>query len=441
MNFSKKNHECHNSKLIIMSKKLALLMLTIFIGLSSFAQKDELKAAEKALKGEDWAKAKASVDQAEGLIANADAKLKAKFHFLKAKAYYEIGKKQPALAADAYDVAAQSFTNLIDFEKESGKAKYTAEAQPLLNALIADVSNKGIKEYQDKDYATAKKTLLQTYNLSKKDTVFLEYAATAAYLDKDFDTSLEHFNTLKELGYTNIATTYSAVNTESNETENFATKAQMDLMVKSGKYKEAKTETSPSKKADIIKNIALILVEKGETDNALSAVKEARAANPDDADLIFTEANIQLKLGNKDAFAALMQEAIQQDPNNASLHFNVGVINQEQGKLEEAKVNYEKAIELDPNYADAYLNMGALVLVKDKELVEEMNKNLSNFKKYDEIKAKQIELYKQAVPYFEKAFGLKKDNLDVVRTLMSMYENLEMDDKYKEMKALWDASK
>ncbi len=422
-------------------KKVVLSIMAISMSLSIFAQKDELKSAEKALKKDDLATAKASVDQAEGLIANADEKLKAKFYFLKAKTYYDIGKKKPALDANAYDIAAKSFTQLIDFEKQIGKPKYTQEAQPLLNALVADVSNKGIKQYQDKDYTSAKTTLFQTYNLSKKDTVFLEYAATAAYLDKDFDTSLEYFNSLKELGYTGIATTYSAMNTESNEEENFGSKAQMDLMVKSGKYKDPKSETSESKKADIIKNIALILVEKGETENAIAAVQEARKANPNDSDLIFTEANIHLKLGNKEEFAALMKEAIKQDPTNPSLHFNVGVINQEQGRLEEAKTNYEKAIELDTNYADAYLNMGALVLEKDKDLVEEMNKNLSNFKKYDEIKERQKDLYKQALPFFEKAHGLKEDNIDVVRTLMSMYENLEMNDKYKEMKALWDASK
>lgn len=422
-------------------KKLVLCMLAVTMSLSIVAQKDELKAAEKAIKKEDFSTAKASVDQAEGLIANADEKLKAKFYFLKAQTYYQLGKKDPSKASSAFDTAAKAFQDLISFEKQIGKQKYTEEAQPMLNALIADVSNKGIKEYQEKDYASAKKTLLDTYNLSKKDTVFLEYAATAAYLDKDYDTSLKHFTTLKELGYTNIATTYSAINTESGEKENFASKSQMDLMVRSGKYKDAKEETSPSKRADIIKNIALILVEKGETQNAISAVQEARKVNPDDCDLILTEGNIHLKLEDKDKFAETMKEAIKCDPENPVLHFNVGVIYQEQGRLEEARTYYESALELDPNYSDAYLNMGALVLEKDKELVEEMNANLSNFKKYDEIKAKQVELYKQALPYFEKAHGLNKDNIDVVRTLMSMYENLEMDDKYKEMKALWDASK
>ena len=31
--------------------------------------------------------------------------------------------------------------------------------------------------------------------------------------------------------------------------------------------------------------------------------------------------------------------------------------------------------------------------------------------------------------------------LDLTRTLMSLYENVGMDDKYKEMKAIWDASR
>lgn len=422
-------------------KKQFLTLLVIFIGLSTYAQKDELKATEKALKSGDVAAAKSSIDQAEGLISNGDAKYKAKFYFLKAKTYYDIAKKNPSLDANAYDVAAKSFQDLLKFEKETGKPKYTEEAEPLMSALVGDISNKGIEQYRAKDFTNAKETLYKTYALSKKDTAFLEYSATAAYLDKDYDMALKHFRTLKDMGYTGIATSYTATNVESGKTESFGSKSQLDLMVKAGQYKDPKIEVSESKKASIIKNVAWILVEKGEVENAISAVKEARSIDPKDINMLLTEANLLLKLDKKDEFAALMQEAIKQDPNNAMLHFNVGVINQEQGNLEEAKSRYHKAIELDPEYADAYTNLGAALLEKDKELVEEMNNNLSNFKKYDAIKAKQLELYKEVLPFYEKAHELKKDDIDIVRTLMSMYENLEMNDKFKEMKAIWDASR
>jgi len=430
----------------IKTMKKLVFMLVALVSMSTYAQKDELKAAEKALKSGDVAAAKSAIDTADGLMANADAKYKAKYFFLKAKTYYDVAKKNPSLDAKAYDTAAKSFQDLLAYEKETGKAKYTKDAQPLLNALIGDVSNHGIKQYQAKDFANAKNTLYQTYLLSKKDTAFLEYAASAAYQEKDFDTALEYFKSLKELGYTGITTTYTAVNKESGEKETFPSKAQMDLMVKAGQYKDASAEVSKSKRSSVIKNIAWILVEKGEVESAMEAVKEARKIDPKDVNMLLTEANLLLKLEKKDEFVALMEEAISQDPTNASLYFNVGVINQEQGNIEKAKEYYNKAIEIDANYVDAYVNLGSAILEKDKEFVEEMNKNLSNFKKYDAIKSQQLALYKEVLPIYEKARTLKtakdkKEDLDIVRTLMSMYENLEMDDKFKEMKAIWDASK
>lgn len=422
-------------------KKLGLVLLAASIGLSAYAQKDQLKTAEKALKNGDAAGAKSAITAAEGALED---KYKGKFYFLKAKTYYDLAKKNSDVTA--YDTAAKAFQDLLAFEKQSGKSKYTTEAQPMLNTLISDVSQKGIKEYQSKDYANAKKSMYQTYTLSKKDTVFLEYAANAAYLDKDYDTALDYFTSLKDIGYSGITTQYTAVNVESGERENLGSKANMDLMIKAKQYKDPKTEVSESKKASVIKNIAFILVEKGDTEKAVAAMDEARKADPKDVNLLLNQANLYLKLGKKDEFKNLMEEAITADPNNPSLHFNVGVINQEQGKTEDAKANYNKALELDPNYTDAYVNLGSLMLEKDKELVEEMNNNLSNFKKYDQIKAKQVELYKEVIPVYEKAFNIKKEkdgkpDASIARTLMSLYENVGMDDKYKEMRAIWDASK
>ena len=400
------NKQTIKNKLIITKmRKLGLTMLAVFIGMSTFAQKDELKSAEKALKGGDATAAKTAIDQAEGKLED---KYKGKFYFLKAKTYYDIAKKSPATAKESFATAAKSFQELLAFEKQAGKYKYTKEAEPLLNQLIGDVSTKSIKDYQAKDYKSAKEGMYQTYLLSKKDTTFLEYAANAAYLDKDFDTALKHFISLKDLDYSGIATTYSATNIESGEKENFNSKSEMDLMIKTKQFKDPSTNVSKSKKASIVKNIALILADNGKPEEALAAIEEARKDNPKDMDMLLTQANIYLKLDKKDEFAESMKQAIAQDPKNPILYFNVGVINQEQGKMEEAQSNYKKAIELDASYSDAYLNLGSVMLEKDKILVEEMNNNLSNFKKYDAIKAKQSALYKEVIPYYEKAFELKK---------------------------------
>lgn len=418
-------------------KKQILVLFALFFSITTFAQKNELKAAEKAIKKKDYATAQASIKQAKPLIENADDKTKAKFYYLHAMTCTGLSKTNP----DLYPSAAEAYKNLFEIEKSMGTTKYTTQAEPELNVLISEVSAKGIKSYQNKDYEKAKNELYQVYLLSPNDTAYLEYAANAAYLSKDYNTSLDYFTQLKDVGYTGITTEYSAKNIETGKKETFDSKQQSDLMKKSKAYTDFKQTTTESKKPDIIKNIAYSYVELGDTDKALAAVKNARKVDPNDVGLILTEANLHIKIGNKDEFAKLMKEAIELDPNNPTLYYNLGVISAEQGEIEKAKEYYKKAIELNPDYVDAYVNLGSAILDKDKELVEEMNENLSNFDKYDQIKAKQITLYKEAIPVYEKAYELKPDDIDTVRVLMSLYENAQMDDKFAEMRTVYDSMK
>lgn len=420
-------------------KKQIILLLALFLSMTTFAQKDELKDAEKAIKKQDYATAKSSLSQAESLIAGADDKTKAKFYYLKGETYAALAKTAPT--TENFETAANSFNTLFDVEKASSSSKYSSLAEPTLQTLVSDVSARGIKSYQDQNYEVAKGQLYEVFVLSPKDTVFLEYAANAAYLAKDYDASLDYFTQLKDLGYTGITTEYTAKNVETGEVENLGTKANMDLMVKTKQYVDPKVTTTESKTPSIIKNIAYTHVEMGNTDKAIAAIKDARKLDPSDVNLILTEANLQIKLGNKDEFANLMNDAIAMDPNNPVLYFNLGVISGEQGDVEKAKEYYRKAIEINPEYVDAYINLGSAMLEKDKALVEEMNKNLNNFDKYDIVKAKQVDLYKEVIPVYEKAYSLKSDDVDTIRTLMSLYENAGMDEKFQEMRVLYDAMK
>ena len=49
-------------------KKQLIIALAFSISAFSFAQKKELKTAEKAIKNNNYAEAKVAIDQAEGLI-------------------------------------------------------------------------------------------------------------------------------------------------------------------------------------------------------------------------------------------------------------------------------------------------------------------------------------------------------------------------------------
>ncbi|PQB07522.1 hypothetical protein BST83_10420 [Polaribacter filamentus] len=400
--------------------KNQILALSIgLITLSAFSQKDELKAAGKALKNDDFKTAKEAILPLESIEETMDSKYKAEYYFIKGQAY---GKSNVEKAAEAYN-------KLFAYEKEIGKDKYTKDAQPKLNDLIQYVSNLAITFYNDdKDYKKASENFYLTYKLSPSDTSFLYNAAVSASLSKEYDASLSYYKELQSVGYTGIATEYLATNKESGEVESLGSKQNRDSMVKFGQYINPIQETSESKQSEIVKNISYILINQGKTDEAIVAIKEARKADPKDLNLLLNEAQLYIQLEEMDKFGSLMQEAIKLDPTNPTLFFNLGVVNANEKKTEDAIGYYKKAIELDPDYGDAHMNLAVAILSGEQEIVVEMNKNLSNIKKYDELELQQKALYRKALPHLEKADEIKR-SLDTVKSLLNIYDILRMNEK------------
>ncbi|CAM1344114.1 tetratricopeptide repeat protein [Tenacibaculum amylolyticum] len=410
-----------------MRKQILAISLGL-LTLGSFAQKKELRSIEKALKNNDFAGALTLVNSLDESIKEADDKYKAKYYFLKGQTF--AGKKD-------YENAADAFNELFAFEKQVGKERYSGDARPMLDKLIQTVSERAINLYNnDKNFDEASKYFYLTYKLSPRDTAFAYNAAVSATQAKDYDAAIDYYKELMKIGYTGKEVQYFATNKSTGKEENLGSKTQRDLMVKSGKYNNPKEKTTDGKTASIMKNFALILKEQGKTDEAIAAISEARKANKNDLNLILNEAQLYIELGKMDKFGELMSEAVALDPNNPTLYYNLGVVNFNQGRAEDATKYYKKAIELKPDYADAYMNLSVVILDKEKAIVEEMNKNLSNFKKYDQLALQQKKVYEEALPYLEKADSLNR-SVDTVKSLMSIYEVLENEAKAKEFRALY----
>ena len=408
-------------------KKQVLAISLGILTLGSFAQKKELKLIEKALNGNDFTSALSSLGSLEGSIMDADEKYKTKFYFLKGKAL--AGKKE-------YTAAAKTLNKLLDLEKESGKSTYTGDASTVLSNMIQEVSKEAIDLYNNKkNYKAAAEKFYLTYKLSPQDTSFAYNAAVSAGQAKDYAAALKCYRELNEIGYTGIETQYVATNKATGKEEDLGSKSQRDLMVKTGNYIKPTIKRSQDKSADIVKNIAYILKEQGKTEEAIAAMEKARIANPKDVNLILNEAQLYSEMGRMDKFGELMNDAIALDPNDPTLYYNLGVVNFNSERTEEAKKYYNKAIELNPEYYDAYMNLAVAILSEDKAIIEEMNKNLSNFKKYDALALRQKGVYKEALPYLEKADNLNRTK-ETVNTLKSIYDVLEMTSKSNEFKAL-----
>jgi tetratricopeptide (TPR) repeat protein len=411
--------------------KKQLLIVTIgLLSIASFAQKSELKAAEKALKKGQFKEAKAFIASLESIEASLEPKYIAKYYYLKGTVY---GTSNVKKAADAYN-------KLFEYEKQTGKLKYTEEAKFKLSQLAQFLINKAIEDYNNKDFKKATENFYFTYKLSPIDTSFLYNAAMSSYLSKDYDLSLAYFKELQNINYTGIVTSYLALNKETGKEETFESKSQRDLMVKTDQYSTPRDNVSESKQAEIVKNIGYIYVNQGKSELAIAAIEEARKSNPKDMNLLLNQAQMYIKLERMDKFGELMTEAVALDPTNPMLFFNLGVVNANENKTDAAIGFYKKAIELDPSYGDAYFNLGIAMLGEEKAIVDEMNNNLSNFKKYDELQAKQKALYEEVLPYLVKADNIKRSE-DTVRMLLTIYDTLEKEAEadvlrpiYKEMR-------
>lgn len=412
-----------------------LIMMAMVFSVVAFAQKNEIKAAEKALKSGDAAGAKTALEAASGLVASADARTQAQYHLTRGKIYSDLAKKGDG---SAFDVAIESYNEAISVEEKSGKERYTADAQAGLTALTSDLINSAVEDNQNKNFKGAADKLYKGYKLSPKDTIYLYYAANSAVNGQNYEDALKYYEELKDVGYDGSTTLYKATNVETGEVEEMD-QFNRDLMVKSKTYKDPVDEKTPSKKAEIIKNIALIYTQLGQDDKALQAYEDAKKAYPDDVNLILNEANLYYKLGNKDKFKELMSQAAAMAPDNPDLQYNIGVINMEQGNMEEARAAYKRALEINPGYTNAQLNLSTTYVNEGNGLIDEMNAlgtSKEDIARYEELKQKKDDLFNEGAAVLEEALKSNPDNKSILTQLKNIYGALGDNENFMRVKNL-----
>lgn len=420
-----------------MKSRYVIIASALFLSVASIAQKNEIKAAEKALKAGKSDEAITILTGAEYLSVNAPDAEKAQFLFVKGNAHLDLANKN--VEADKnLSLAAKAYQELLEVEKTSGKVKYSTQAATSIAEIKGKLINSAIEDTKANKDAEGAKKLYEAYLLEKKDTINLYYAASTYVNAKDYDTALKLYEELKVLNYSGKATYYYAVNKVNNQEDFFNTAADRDRMVKMGTHEKPRTENVPSKRGEIYKNVALIYVQQGKMDLAKKAVSDARKANPDDTSLILTEANLYLESKDMNTYKKLISEALEKNPNDVDLIFNLGVVSAGAKNYAEAEKFYTKVMELDPKYINAYINMAAMKLDNEKVIIDEMNKlgtSADDMKRYNVLKKKREDLFRSTIPYLEKAVALDPKNVDVAKTLLNVYSALEMTTEYKALKA------
>ncbi|WP_010519693.1 tetratricopeptide repeat protein [Croceivirga radicis] len=414
-------------------KRKMLVLLAMGVSLAGVAQKDEIKTAAKAMKTGDAAGAKTALMSASGSISGADEKLQAQYYALLGDAHAKLSEFDPAIEA---------YKKAISIEEASGKKKYSAEIEQKMSQMSADMVNSAVEDNANKDFKSAAKKLYQVYNMRPQDTIYLYYAASSAVTagPDNYDQAIKYYEKLKEINYDGSGVKYTAVNVATGEVEELDQNTR-DLYIKAGTHKDPKDEKTESKKAEIVKNIALIYQEQGKNDEALAAYEDAIASNPNDVNLVLNKANLYYSMGDKDKFKELMAQASEMDPDNADLLYNIGVINMEQGNLEEARAAYKRALEINPDYTNAQLNLSTSYVNEGNALIDEMNTlgtSRADTQRYDELKKQKDDLFKKGAKILEDALKQKPNNEGILAQLKNIYGALGDNENFMRIKQMME---
>ncbi len=164
----------------------------------------------------------------------------------------------------------------------------------------------------------------------------------------------------------------------------------------------------------------------------IRTLKEGVEKFPEESYFILNLINQYIYTNQTDEAIEYLTKAIASKPNDPQLHDVLGRIYENKKDIPKAKECFEKAISIDPNYVDAVSNLGRLYFnqaVEDQAAANDISDN----KKYEVAVAKAKEVFKQALPYFEKAHQMKPEERDYMIALRGIYYNLNMGDKYDEI--------
>lgn len=404
-------------------------LLFLFLSASVFAQKKEIRKAEKAIEEQDFSEAKSLLKEAEPDVSSLNDKYKARYYTAHGTAVGITSQGE----LEEIEKASKSFKKAIEYGNEE-------EGKMGLQQIGGFLVESAIQDQQSEDFTNAYHKLYKAYEMNPTDTVYLFAAAGNAYNAQDDEKAIEYYSMLRDMGYRGDEVTYTAIHKETGEVQTFGSEEERDQLVKLGEFSDPKAERAERRDGDVIKQLALIYLRQGEEDKAMKTIREARAMKPNDMELLKAEAMIYEENGDTEKYLKILDELIEKDSDNAAMYYVIlGDNALRAGEEEEARGYYEKAVEEDPNSPTAFNGIANSYLNQQEAIVKEMNSlgmSDADTKKYNKLSEDRNDLLKAALPYLEKAQQAAPESLELIQTLYQINMQLKNTDeaaKYKKM--------
>ena len=148
---------------------------------------------------------------------------------------------------------------------------------------------------------------------------------------------------------------------------------------------------SEAEKAEMFQILAFMERQKNNGPQAISLLKQATQARPENA-IMWNNLGAQyLEAKNYREAAPALDRAVTLQPGFAKAHLNLGNAYRGLKEYERAQAEYQKALQLFPNYADALFNLGILYLDADKmpnlDATAKFNGAIGFFQRYKQMMA------------------------------------------------------
>lgn len=393
-----------------MKRLLLTVALCVAASSASFAQKKAVKEAQTIAKGStpDFTEARSLI---KGALENPETKDDAQAWYVagfiedqqfSAERTKQILGQQPnePVMYDALIAILPYFKKAYELDQQPNekgkiKPKYTKDIKSILSADHVYYFNGGAYYFDQKDYKKAYDFFNQYLEITdlpmfegtqtaEKDSTYMTvqfYAAVAATQMGDSPTAIKALERAKDTDF---------------------------------------------RQNDVYQFLANEYLTMKDTASYEKTMEEGLVKFPDEDFFLLGLIDTYVRSGKNEKAIESLNKAISKDQNNPQFYYVMGMV-YETGLKDYAKSEefFKKALELNPEYLEALSGLGRVYYNQGVNKQGEANM-INDSKKYQEELTVAKDLFKQALPYFQKAHELKPEEMEYMIALRGIYYNLNM---------------
>lgn len=166
-----------------------------------------------------------------------------------------------------------------------------------------------------------------------------------------------------------------------------------------------------------------------DTANYVRVLQDAVVRFPQEPWFLQNLINHYIFSGQEQEAINYLDQAIAREPNVAQYHLIKGNLNENQKNYDAALADFDRALAIDPTMADAEAGKGRVYYNQAVKMNEDAAL-IADAKEYKKALEEMNAMFRQSMPFFEKAHELAPDNRDYMITLRGLYYRFDMTDKY-----------